>query len=102
MCGQILAVFVFLYEANIVHLIFQKRKHSCIFMQHGFKWRGQRKGEEMNKGQMVSSAGLCFTLQSKIPAEFEEHNYDCKSKLSEFSTLTTIFTSLGRSRCVAS
>lgn len=32
-------------------------------------------GEEMNKGQMVSSTGLCFALQRKDPAEFNKHNY---------------------------
>ncbi len=68
-------VLVFLYEANIVYFIFQKRKHSCTSVQHGFKRRGQRTGEAMNKGQMVSSTGLCSALQRENPAEFHKHNF---------------------------
>lgn len=59
-------------------------------MPNGFKWRGQRSGVEMNKGQMVSSTGLCSTLQRKNPAEFDEHNFDCKSELSEFRIIVAI------------
>lgn len=32
------------------------------------------RGEEMNEGQMVSSAGLSSALQSKDHAEFNKHN----------------------------
>lgn len=63
-------VFCSVLVVNVVYFIFPKKKTQL----HGFKWRGQRREEEMNKGQMVSSTGLCPTLQRKNPAEVNKHN----------------------------
>lgn len=95
MYGLFLAVF--LYEHSLLNL--PKKKTQLHLSAAWIQVEGseEKRGEEMNKGQMVSSAGLCSTLQRKIPAEFEEHN-DCKSELSEFSTIVTIFPSPGRGK----
>lgn len=78
----------------------EKKEESTAASSCSMDSSGGVREEEMNEGQMVSSAGLCSALQRKDPAEFNKHNnlnfffFFFIGRLSDLS--------LGWSRCVAS
>lgn len=55
-------------------VLYFSEKESTAATSWSMDSSGGVRGEEMNKGQMVSSIGLFSALQWKYPAEFKRNN----------------------------